>query len=99
MLQHIDEHEASYILESKKKCKELGVDPNRPTMPKNIMSELELVRKKEAYKEILEVVKFFSNKMLKSLEGTPILITISDENGYLLDTLGDETIRATMSKL
>lgn len=99
MLQHIDEQEAGYILESKKRCKELGMDPNIPRIPKNIMSELELAKKKEIYQEILDVVKFFSNKMLKSLEGTPILIVISDENGHLLDTLGDETIRATMSQL
>jgi signal transduction histidine kinase len=99
MLQYVDEQEASYILESKKKCKELGLDPNKPRASPNIMSELELGRKKDIYKEILDVVKFFSNKMIKSLEDTPILITITDENGYLLDILGDEAIRKTMSKL
>ncbi|MCZ6910211.1 MAG: diguanylate cyclase, partial [Rickettsia endosymbiont of Ixodes persulcatus] len=72
-------------------------DEYRP--PKNIMSTLQLAEKKEAYKEILEVVKFFSEKIIKSLEGTPILIVISDENGYLLDTLGDQTIKSTMAQL
>ncbi|OOM72720.1 sensor histidine kinase TmoS [Clostridium puniceum] len=99
MIQHIYEQDQSYILDSKNKCKELGMDPNKPRIPQNIMSELDLSRKKDMYEEILDVVKFFSNKMLKSLEGTPILITISDENGYLLDILGDESIRETMSKL
>lgn len=99
MLQNMCEQEASYIIESKKRCQELGMDPNEPRMPKNIMSELELARKKEVYKEILDVVKFFSNKMIKSLEGTPILIVISDENGYLLETLGDEVMRATSVEL
>ena len=61
----------------------MGMDPNEPITPKNIMSELELAEKKEVYKEILEVVEFFSKKIIKSLEGTPILIVISDENGYL----------------
>jgi signal transduction histidine kinase len=95
MLQHMHEQEASYIIESKRICKELGMDPNKPRMPKKFMSELELTRKKETYKEILDVVKFFSNKVIKSLEGTPVLIIISDENGYLLDTLGDENMIAT----
>jgi len=99
MFKHIYEQEASYIIESKKKCEELGIDPNNPRIPQNIMSELELGRKKDIYEEILDVVKFFGNKMIRSLEGTPILITITDENGYLLDILGDETIRETMSKL
>lgn len=99
MLQNIYAQEANYILESKKRCEELGMDPDETRMPKNIMSESELARKKEAYKEILDVVKFFSNKMIKSLEGTPIQIVISDENGYLLETLGDEAIRETSAKL
>ncbi len=99
MHQQVYEQEASYILKSKNICKELGLDPDKPRVSPNIMSELELARKKEVYKEILDVVKFFSNKMLKSLEGTPVLITITDENGYLLDILGNEAISETMYKL
>jgi signal transduction histidine kinase len=93
------EQEESYILESKKRCEKLGLNPNEPKMPQNIMSELELGRKKDIYEEILDVVRFFSDKMIKSLEGTPILVAITDERGYLLDILGDESIRGTMSKL
>ncbi|PAB59490.1 EAL domain-containing protein [Anaeromicrobium sediminis] len=92
------EKEAGYIIESKKRCIELGMKPDELRVPKNIMSELTLAEKKEAYKEILEVVRFFSKKIMKSLEGTPILIVISDENGYLLDMLGDETIKSTMAQ-
>lgn len=99
MFQYICNEEESYIIESLKRCKKLGLDPDNPKMPQNIMSELELSRKRDAYKEILEVVKFFGNKMLKSLEGTPVLISITDEKGYLLDVIGDETIRETMYKL
>lgn len=99
MFQQVDEKEAIYILESKKRCRDLGMDPDKPNMPKNSMSELELAKKKVAYKEILEVVNFFGKKIIKSLEGTPILIAISDEKGFLLDTLGDETIKSKMSEL
>ena len=73
--------------------------PNEIRLPTNIMTELELAEKKESYKEILKVVKFFSEKIIKSLEGTPIVIVISDENGYLLDALGDETIKSTIAQL
>lgn len=93
------DQEPSYVIESKKKCMKLGMDPNEYRIPQNIMSKLELDRKKEAYEEILEVVKFFSRKIIKSLDGTPILIVISDENGWLLDTVGDETIKSTIAQL
>lgn len=99
MFQEVNEQEAYYIIESKNKCRELGMDPNKPGMSQSIMSELELGRKKENYNEILEVVKFFSNKMIKSLEGTPLMITITDENGYLLDILGNEFMIKTMTQL
>jgi len=99
MLQKDHEQEPTYIIESKKRCIELGMNPNELRLPKNIMSELKLEEKREAYKDILEVVKFFSEKIIKSLEGTPILIVISDENGYLLDTLGDETMKSTIAQL
>lgn len=98
MTQHIDKEKTSYILESKKRCQQLGIDPNETRMPQNILSELELRRKKDNYNEILDVVKFFSEKMLKSFAGTPILLTITDENGYLLEVLGDDTIKDTMNE-
>lgn len=94
-----NEKEPIYVTESKKRCMEFGLDSNKPGMPKKVMSELELYQRKETYKEILDVVNFFSNKIIKSLEGTPILIVISDENGYLLNYVGDETIKLTISQL
>jgi diguanylate cyclase (GGDEF)-like protein/PAS domain S-box-containing protein len=99
MMKQKHEKEPIYIIESKKRCIELGMNPNEIRVPINFMSELELSEKKESYKEILEVVKFFSEKIIKSLEGTPIVIVISDEDGYLLDTLGDETIKKTIEQL
>lgn len=91
--------EREYIIESKKRCRELGINKDKVITPKNIMSKLDLDKKKEEYKEILEVVRFFGEKIIKSLEGTPILIAVSDENGYLLDTLGDKSIELTVNKL
>lgn len=96
MFQQVDGKEVSYVLESKKMCRDLGMNPDKTNKPKNIISELELTKKKETYKEILEVANFVGEKMLRSLEGSPILIAISDEKGFLLDILGDETIKSTM---
>ncbi|MFT5872295.1 MAG: diguanylate cyclase (GGDEF)-like protein/PAS domain S-box-containing protein [Clostridium sp.] len=99
MQQQNNEQEPTYILESKKRCIEIGLQPNELKPLKNIMSASKLTEKKEAYKEILEVVKFFSKRILQSLEDTPILIVISDENGYLLDTLGNKTIKSTIAQI
>lgn len=99
MLKHRYEKEENYISESKKRCRELELDPNKIGIPQNIMSESELTKKKEEYKEILEVISFFSEKIIKSFEGTPIMIGISDEKGYVLDMLGDEKIVSITEQL
>lgn len=94
-----DEEEPYYIVESKKNCVELGMDPNEIRHPKNVMTDRQLKFKREAYREILSVIHFFSDKILDSLNGVPILIVISDQNGFLLDMVGDQTIKATVNQL
>lgn len=97
MLQH--GKEPQYVMKSKKRCVELGMNPDVPGIPKNMMTELELSEKREAYSEILEVANLLSNKIINSLKGTPILVVISDADGFLLDYLGDETIKSTVTQL
>ncbi len=79
-------------------CKESGMDPNEVSRPKNFLSEVQFAEKRKSYSEILSVVSFFSNKLLNSLKGTPILVVVSDENGYLLEIEGDETIKSTIDQ-
>ena len=79
-------------------CEESGMDPNEVSRPKNFLSEVEFAEKRKSYSEILSVVSFFSNKLLNSLKGTPILVVVSDENGYLLEIEGDETIKSTIEQ-
>jgi two-component system, sporulation sensor kinase E len=94
----MNEKEPFYITESKRMCKESGMDPNEIVMPKRFMTSQVLDNKRKEYSEILSVVTFFSNKLLESLNGTPILISISDSEGYLLDMVGDETIKTTLDQ-
>lgn len=79
-------------------CKESGMDPNEVSRPKNFLSEVAFDEKRKSYSEILSVVSFFSNKLLNSLKGTPILVVVSDANGYLLEIEGDETIKSTIEQ-
>lgn len=77
-------------------CKVNGMDPNVIPSPKKFMTEQQLNNKRKSYNEILSVVSYFSNKLLDSLKGTPILVVISDSDGYLLEMAGDETIKSTV---
>jgi len=81
--------EPYYITASKKMCLEAGMNPNEPSRPRIILSEAAFKEKRETYSEILSVVRFFSDKLLDSLKGTPILVAVSDAEGYLLDIEGD----------
>lgn len=95
----MSENEPYYITQSKRFCKEIGMDPNKVSKPKKFMSEHELNNKRTEYNEILSVVSYFSKKVLDSLIGTPILIVVSDSQGYLLDMVGDETIKSIVAEL
>jgi len=95
----MSDNEPHYITQSKRFCLENGMDPNKVPSPKTFMSEQDLSRKRAEYNEILSVISYFSNKVLDSLGGTPVLIVVSDSQGYLLDIVGDETIKSTVEEL
>jgi diguanylate cyclase (GGDEF)-like protein/PAS domain S-box-containing protein len=99
MFETNDKEESNYITESKKRCINWGMDPSKILRPKSNMTDEELADKKASYLEILDVFASFSKKVTDSLEGTPMLIVLSDENGYLLDTVGDKIIQSTMAQL
>ncbi|SDM37879.1 PAS domain S-box-containing protein/diguanylate cyclase (GGDEF) domain-containing protein [Psychrobacillus sp. OK028] len=90
--------EPYYITESKRICRVAGMDPNEVSRPKTLLSDVEFEQKRKSYSEILSVVSFFSNKLLDSLKGTPILVVVSDATGYLLEIEGDETIKSTIEQ-
>lgn len=85
----------TYIIESNRMCELTGMNPHEISSPKHYLNETEFENKRKSYNEILSVVSFFSNKLLHSLKGTPILVVVSDAEGYLLSIEGDETIKST----
>jgi diguanylate cyclase (GGDEF)-like protein/PAS domain S-box-containing protein len=95
----IDIEEFDYVAESKLFCEINKMDPREIPYPKNVKSALELENKRKEYEEILSVVEFFGNKVLGSLKGTPILFTVTDECGYILQMMGDETIKNMVNQL
>ncbi|WP_242035098.1 ATP-binding protein [Mesobacillus harenae] len=75
------------------------MDPNDIPSPKSFLAGQDLYSKRKEYSEILSVISYFSNKLLDSLIGTPILVVVSDEEGYLLDIAGDEAIKSAVESL
>ena len=90
--------DAFYIEDSNRFCEEAGMDPHVVAKPKQFLSQQELDEKRSSYSEILSIVSYFSNKLLDSLRGTPILVVVSDSNGYLLDIDGDENIKGMIQQ-
>lgn len=88
-----------FILDSNRQCAIFGMDPREIRTPRVNMTMEELESKRSDYSEILEVVSFFSHKLVRSLKGTPVLLVISDEKGFILEMVGDETIKATVNQL
>ncbi len=88
-----------FIVQSNKYCEQIGMDPKVVPFPHAILSPAELSQLREEYDEILSVVSFFGEKILHSLRGTPILLSVSDDKGFILHMMGDETIKKTINDL
>ena len=86
-------HQKTYILESKQRCKDLyHQDPSDIPFPKVSLVKKEIELRQEKYKELLSVSREFIKKLLTFMEGTPTLVLVSDDKGYILDLYGDKMI-------
>ncbi|MFD2673579.1 EAL domain-containing protein [Marinicrinis sediminis] len=90
---------ADFILESNQYCRDRGMDATKIPSPQQILSQADLIKKREEYCEILSVVNFFGEKILHFLKGTPLLLSVSDNKGFILHMMGDETIKKTIHDL
>lgn len=93
------ENEVVYVAEAKRRARNRGLDPNALPMFGRKMSERELQEKKSGYSATIAVIDFFVDKLLHLLQGTPIIIVVTDDDGWLLDMAGDETIMSTVIQL
>lgn len=95
----IVEHDTPlYVLESKERCKNMGLDPMEIPTPQIIQPE-ELNQKLYDYRKILEVTNFFVDKLFQMVEGIPILLVVSDDECTILEAKGDLAIKNTVEKL
>ncbi len=92
-------NDAHAIEVSKQYCIHTGLDPSEPPRFNQRYSPAELAAKLVKYKEYIEVIHFFIGKFLSSISGSPITITVTDDQGYVLEFAGDETIIKTVKQL
>ncbi|WP_436239321.1 EAL domain-containing protein [Paenibacillus sp. LjRoot153] len=95
----ITTNKPAFIQESKLFCKHIGMNPKEIPFPQKVLSPAELQNKREEYEEILSVVSFFGEKILHHLKGTPLLLSVSNDTGFILHMMGDETIKKTINQL
>src|SRR3954452_23981627 len=89
----------SIVIQAKERCKEYGLDPTIvPTFSECLSSDA-YAKTIKTYSEILDIVKFFVNKFLSSVEGTPMLVMVTDDKGHILRFEGDSTILDTVNQL
>jgi two-component system, sporulation sensor kinase E len=91
--------EPQYIIDSKKRCLEAGLQPNIIPTAKNRLSIDELQKMRHSYNEVISVLDFFGAKTTRLLEETPILITLTDDRGYIICFVGNKTMREMIHHL
>jgi signal transduction histidine kinase len=90
---------AEIINGSKRRCDQIGLDPNVLPVYQDVLSSEQLESRVASYQDIIEVGDFFIDKFLSSAEGSPVLILLTDEDGYVLALRGDPTIQGAVQKL
>jgi two-component system, sporulation sensor kinase E len=88
----------SMIAASKERCHKRGLVPEEIPMPRYKLNAEQLQSEKSRYREVLSVFSLFTEKVLKLLSGTPHLIVVANDKGYLLETYGDPTIKAMVNQ-
>ena len=87
-----------HVLESKKRCEEMGLDPN--SIPSNHFSENERLNElRFQFRNVFKAVNIFTQKFMELIEGTPTLSVVTDENGTILEMVGDPTIKEMVQQL
>ncbi|SEL48586.1 Signal transduction histidine kinase [Paenibacillus sp. cl141a] len=83
------------IQQAKQQCIDKGMNPELlPTHTYRLNAEA-LAARRAKYNEYIEVIQVFVNKFLSSGSGNPVVITMTDNEGFILDMEGDPTIIET----
>ncbi|WP_082423057.1 ATP-binding protein [Paenibacillus dakarensis] len=87
------------ILESKRICKERGIEKDKLPVFTERFTNAELADRQKLYMECIEVIRFFVDQFLASASNTPILITVTDYEAHILEVMGSPEIANTVKQL
>ncbi len=75
------------------------MDPYELPIPGEKLPKSELVQKKRILDDIISVARKFMTKIIAELDGTAVLIVITDHEGYIIELYGDEMIKWQIESL
>lgn len=88
-----------YIYNSHQRCLDRKLDPYKFPIPGGKLSKSELVQKKKVLEDTITVARKFMTKLIAELDGTAVLIVITDHEGYIIELYGDEMIKCQSESL
>lgn len=88
-----------YIYNSHQRCLDRKLDPYKLPIPGGKLSKSELVQKKKVLEDTITVARKFMTKLIAELDGTAVLIVITDHEGYIIELYGDEMIKCQSESL
>ncbi|MFB4163948.1 ATP-binding protein [Alteribacillus sp. JSM 102045] len=91
---------SKYIKESHLNCREyFNLNPEDTPYLYSVLTKEQLQSKQQIYAKVLNVAKHFMKRLINNVDGIPVLVVTTDDEGYLLDIYGDETIKGMIDKL
>jgi len=85
-------NEDEYVVTSKQKCLNKGMNPYLIPEPKVIYAGEELKQYQEKYKPLIDNATRYASEIIEEYKGKPILFCISDETGIIIKLIDDNII-------
>ncbi|NBC70772.1 PAS domain-containing protein [Paenibacillus sacheonensis] len=89
----------TYIHQSHQNCLDAKLNPDDLPAPKEKLPKGDLEQKKRMLDDTISVARIFMTRLISNLQGTAVVICITDHEGYILETYGDEMIKWQIESL
>lgn len=89
----------AYIYHSHQKCLSKNFNPDDLPVPGAKLPENALEQKKRMLDDTIAVARIFMTRFISDLDGTAVVICITDHEGYIMEIYGDEQIKGQIESL
>lgn len=93
------ETRTAYIYNSHQRCLNKKFNPHNLPAPTGKLPKSELDKKRRMIDDTISVARTFMKKIIAELDGTAVLIVITDHEGYIIELYGDEMIKWQIESL